>query len=129
SKIAAGAIPAPVCNRGDKVMPIDDESFTRLTREVCRKVRSSAPLQVAEAIRQATTKPFADAMREERRLFDEALKSPRFGALRHLFFAERAAARPSGAVADAEPLSVRSVGVIGAGTMGTGIAMAFANTG
>ncbi len=68
-------------------------------------------------------------MVEERRLFVEATRSPRFGALRHLFFAERLASKPSGDLADAQVRDVKSVAIIGAGTMGSGIAMAFANSG
>ncbi|MCI5076759.1 3-hydroxyacyl-CoA dehydrogenase NAD-binding domain-containing protein [Oricola sp.] len=128
-RIAAGNIPSPVSSRARPAERTDDGQLAKMTAELCRKARSSAPEQVAKAVRNAIDLSFDDAMIEERRLFDAAAASPRFRALRHLFFAERAAAKPVETVDAAPPRTVQSVAVIGAGTMGSGIAMAFANSG
>ncbi len=65
----------------------------------------------------------------ERRAFLECLDSPARKAMIHLFFAERAAAKVSGVGPEVKPRPVRSAAVLGAGTMGGGISMAFANAG
>jgi 3-hydroxyacyl-CoA dehydrogenase len=86
-----------------------------------------APLACVEALAASVTMPFDEGMRTERRLFMQLLGSPESRALRHVFFAERAAARIEG-VADATPArTVDRVGIVGAGTMGSGIALAFLN--
>ncbi|MCD1633127.1 enoyl-CoA hydratase/isomerase family protein [Martelella mediterranea] len=128
-RIDADDIPPPVSRRREAMPACDSQALDKLTAELCRKARSSAPELAAQSVRNALTLSFEDAMAEERRLFETATQSDRFGALRHLFFAERAAAKPSGDVAEAEPRAVQSVAVIGAGTMGSGIAMVFANSG
>jgi 3-hydroxyacyl-CoA dehydrogenase len=88
-----------------------------------------APLKCIDAVEAAVTKPFDEGMKFEGSLFIDLLNSPESQALRHAFFAMRAAAKipdvPSGT-----PLrAIKSVAVIGAGTMGGGIAMNFANAG
>lgn len=128
-RIDADDIPPPVSRRREAMPACDPQALDKLTAELCRKARSSAPELAAQSVRNALTLSFEDAMAEERRLFETATQSDRFGALRHLFFAERAAAKPSGDVAEAELRAVQTVAVIGAGTMGSGIAMAFANSG
>ena len=128
-KIDADDIPPPVSRRGEGMPACDPEALESVTAELCRKARSSAPELTAQSVRNALSLSFEDAMAEERRLFETATQSARFGALRHLFFAERTAAKPAGDVAETEPRSVQTVAVIGAGTMGSGIAMAFANGG
>src|SRR5690606_37476352 len=55
NKITAGVIPPPVSARGTALQPIDEAAFSQLTAELCRKARSAAPKQVAEAVRNATT--------------------------------------------------------------------------
>jgi 3-hydroxyacyl-CoA dehydrogenase len=88
-----------------------------------------APLVCVDAVAAAATLPFEEGLAEERRLFTRLFISPESRALRHLFFAERAAARIDD-VPEGTPLRpVKSAGVIGAGTMGTGIAINFLNAG
>lgn len=128
-RIAAGNMPPPVSARAPKFDGSVLPELERIKEQQCRKARSRAPSIVAEAVRAAATMPFTEAMLVERRLFDEAVEGYRSKALRHLFFAERTAAKPSDAVAEATPRTVGSVGVIGAGTMGSGIALAFASHG
>lgn len=86
----------------------------------------AAPLAVVDALRNAATLSPQEALERERQSFAILRTSPESAALRHLFFAERVAAkldRSKGAT------DIKTVGVIGAGTMGRGIAMAFANAG
>jgi 3-hydroxyacyl-CoA dehydrogenase len=77
----------------------------------------------------AATLPRAEAEAVEEAAFPRLAASPEAKALQHLFFAERAAARLADVAPDTRPLPVQRVGVVGAGTMGTGIALAFANAG
>jgi 3-hydroxyacyl-CoA dehydrogenase len=73
--------------------------------------------------------PFDDGLRNERRLFLELMQTPESRALRHAFFAERAATRVAG-VSEATPVRrIERVAIIGAGTMGGGIAMNFLSAG
>ena len=87
-----------------------------------------APLRALACLRTAADAPFAEAMAFERETFLDLRASEQAAALRHVFFAERAAPRPA-ALRDAEPLPLRSVGVIGGGTMGAGIIAALRQAG
>ncbi len=73
--------------------------------------------------------PFDEGIRLERALFQECVVTEESKALRHVFFAERAASVVPGISKDVALKPITSVGVIGAGTMGSGIAMTFANAG
>ncbi len=88
-----------------------------------------APRKCVDAVAAAVTMPFEEGLRYERELFSELMQTPESRALRHAFFAERAAARVAG-VPDTTPARpVRRVAIIGAGTMGGGIAMSFLSAG
>lgn len=82
-----------------------------------------------DAIRAAFDVPFEQGMAIEREHFVRLLRDPRSEALRHVFFAERKAARIPEVPAGTKPRKLERVAVIGAGTMGGGIAMCFANAG
>jgi 3-hydroxyacyl-CoA dehydrogenase len=88
-----------------------------------------APQLCLQAVRNAVTMPFAEGIREERRLFEKLRASDQSKAQRHVFFAEREAAKIPDVPADTPTLPVRKVAILGAGTMGAGIAMACANAG
>jgi 3-hydroxyacyl-CoA dehydrogenase len=88
-----------------------------------------APLKCVDAIEAAVLKPFDEGMRVEGTLFIELLNSPESKALRHAFFAMRAAAKIPDVPSSTPLRPIKSVAVIGAGTMGGGIAMNFANAG
>lgn len=88
-----------------------------------------APGNIVKAIEASAALPFAAGMAREKELFDELFASREAAAQIHLFFAERACAKIPGLAKDARPLPVRSVAVVGAGTMGSGIATAFLNAG
>ena len=88
-----------------------------------------APQRCIEAIAAAISMPFDDGLRLERELFLQLLQSPESRALRHAFFAERAAARIPNVPETTALRKIESVAVIGAGTMGGGIAMNFLSAG
>ena len=87
----------------------------------------AAPLAVVDALRNAATLSPQEALERERQSFATLRTSPESAALRHLFFAERVAAKVDQSAG--RPRDIKTVGIIGAGTMGRGIAMAFANAG
>ncbi|MCX7057428.1 MAG: 3-hydroxyacyl-CoA dehydrogenase NAD-binding domain-containing protein [Proteobacteria bacterium] len=88
-----------------------------------------APLKCIDAIEAAATKSFDEGMAVERQLFTELMVTPVSRALRNAFFAERAAAKIAD-VPDSTPVRpIAAAAVIGAGTMGTGIAINFLNAG
>jgi 3-hydroxyacyl-CoA dehydrogenase len=88
-----------------------------------------APLKCVEAVANAVTKPIDEGLRLEREAFIPLMASPASEAMRHAFKAERVAMKIPDVPDDTPKRSVNSVGVIGAGTMGGGIAMCFANAG
>ena len=88
-----------------------------------------APQKCIEAIEAATTQDFDDGLATERRLFGELMLGPVSRALRHAFFAERAAAKIPDVPESTAVRELKTAAVIGAGTMGTGIALNFLNAG
>jgi 3-hydroxyacyl-CoA dehydrogenase len=108
--------------------PADPGVFARFEAEIARASRGrQAPHAALACVRDTLGLPFHQGLQIERERFLPLRNGHESRALRHLFFAERAACKPpAGAPA---PAPVRSVGVVGFGTMGTGIAMAFANAG
>jgi 3-hydroxyacyl-CoA dehydrogenase len=88
-----------------------------------------APVKIIDAVEAAVLKPFDEGMTVEAAGFAELLEGTVSKALRHIFFATRAAAKIPDVPSSTAPRPVRSVAVIGAGTMGGGIAMNFANAG
>jgi 3-hydroxyacyl-CoA dehydrogenase len=88
-----------------------------------------APVKIIDAVEAAVLKPFDEGIQVEAAGFAELLQGTVSKALRHIFFATRAAAKIPDVPASTATRPVRSVAVIGAGTMGGGIAMNFANAG
>jgi 3-hydroxyacyl-CoA dehydrogenase len=88
-----------------------------------------APLKCVDAVEAAVLKPFDEGMKIEAGLFIELLNTPESKALRHAFFAMRAAAKIPDVPSTTPLRAIKTVAVIGAGTMGGGIAMNFANAG
>jgi 3-hydroxyacyl-CoA dehydrogenase len=105
----------------------DSELFTAAEQDLRQRRRGyEAPLSCVKAVRAAVEQPFDKGLQIERALFDELRASPQSRALRHAFFAERQLHKLPFA---AKARSVSRAAVIGAGTMGGGIAMCFANAG
>jgi 3-hydroxyacyl-CoA dehydrogenase len=88
-----------------------------------------APRLVLSAVEASCTLPLTEGLAREHQLFKEAEASAQSVALRHVFFAEREAARIPGVPSDTPLRKIEQVAVIGAGTMGGGIAMNFVNVG
>ncbi|HVN45168.1 MAG TPA: 3-hydroxyacyl-CoA dehydrogenase NAD-binding domain-containing protein [Steroidobacteraceae bacterium] len=106
------------------------ELFAEARRRLGGKMRGQlAPARIIDSIEAACTRPKDEAFRLERQYFLECRDSPQRRALTHVFFAEREARRIPGLPSDTQPLPIRTAAVIGAGTMGGGIAMSFANAG
>ncbi|MEO8170324.1 MAG: 3-hydroxyacyl-CoA dehydrogenase NAD-binding domain-containing protein, partial [Oxalobacteraceae bacterium] len=88
-----------------------------------------APLKCVDAVEAAVTMRFEDGLKFERALFMTLVQTSESKALRHAFFSERAAGKIADVPLDTPVRAINSVAVIGAGTMGGGIAMNFANAG
>jgi 3-hydroxyacyl-CoA dehydrogenase len=108
------------------------EPLVAFTRNIVRAKSGPypAPLACVEAVAAAASSAsFEEGERKEREIFLGLMGAPESRSLRHVFFAERAAAKIPDVPADTPVRAIRSVGVIGAGTMGGGIAMNFLNAG
>ncbi len=88
-----------------------------------------APLACVDCIKAAVTLPFKEGLSREREIFNELLASDQSKAQRHVFFGEREVTKIHDIPRTTEALPIKQAGVIGAGTMGAGIAMVFANAG
>ena len=88
-----------------------------------------APLQCVDAVQAATRQVFDTGLATERTIFERLMATPQSRALRHLFMAERAASKIPDVPPGTALRPVASVAIIGAGTMGSGIAMNFLNAG
>src|SRR6185503_19835024 len=99
------------------------ETLLRSTHEAieARTRHLPAPRRCVDEVAAAVSKPFEEGMAIERELFLQLMQSPESHALRHAFFAERAAAKYRGLAPDTPTRAVERVAVIGAGTMGSGI--------
>jgi 3-hydroxyacyl-CoA dehydrogenase len=106
------------------------EIFADFRKANARKFRGAlAPEYNIRCIEAAVNEPFDDGIRTEQKLFRELLSGPQSAAQRYAFFAERQANKIPDVPDDTAQIPVNSVGIIGAGTMGGGIAMNFANVG
>jgi 3-hydroxyacyl-CoA dehydrogenase len=106
------------------------EVFANFRKSIARQTRGfRAPENIVRAVEAAVSLPFDQGLKRERELFAELLSSPESKAQRYFFFAEREAAKIPDVPADTPPRDVKKAAVIGAGTMGGGIAMNFANAG
>src|SRR5207237_4110109 len=130
-KAAGQQLPALVRN-----LPVQDagtaEGLVAFARNVVAPVSRGypAPLKALEAVAASATQSFEEGLRTERELFLQLMVSPESRALRHAFFAERAAAKiPDVPEETVKARPIKKAAVVGAGTMGGGIAMNFANAG
>jgi 3-hydroxyacyl-CoA dehydrogenase len=111
--------------------PEQNAAIFAAAREAARKKQRGllAPLAAIYAIEAATTLPFDQGCQKEEELFTKCLFSDQSKALIHAFFGEREVAKIPDVPKETPTLGVNSVGIVGAGTMGGGIAMVFANAG
>jgi len=117
--------------RDRKVEHPDPEAFLQFVRKsVAAASRGlAAPGKCVDAVEAAVTLPFEEGKAFERSLFLELVQSAESKALRHAFFAERAASKIPDVPDDTPTRPIRTAAVVGAGTMGGGIAMNFASAG
>ena len=114
----------------DREEKLIGEGFADAAEALTRRLRGrEAPAACVEAVRNAIVLPFDEGLRRESELFRKLVAGDQSKAQRHIFFAEREAARVPGVPEGTKPRPVASGAVIGAGTMGGGIAMCFANAG
>ena len=115
---------------GELSVSADESVFERFAEANKRAIgRLDAPVGCMEAVKAATQLPLEDGLKRERALFEGLMNGDQSKALRHAFFAERAAAKIDDLPSDTQPRGVNRVGVIGAGTMGGGISMNFLSAG
>jgi 3-hydroxyacyl-CoA dehydrogenase len=116
----------------DKIAPAKGkpEIFAEFRKSVARQTRGfRAPENCIRAVEAAVELPFDQGIKRERELFTELMNSPESKAQRYFFFAEREAAKIPDVPGDTPAKDIKKAAVIGAGTMGGGIAMNFANAG
>jgi 3-hydroxyacyl-CoA dehydrogenase len=108
----------------------DRSIFTNAAAAANKRNRGlEAPLACAEAVSWTLDVPFDEALKKERESFLKLVAGDQSKAQRYAFFSEREAAKVSGVPEGTKPRPVERVAIIGAGTMGGGIAMSFANAG
>ena len=114
-----------------KVQDPQGQAFLQFARNTVGAMSKNfpAPMKCLEAVAASLNKSFDEGVRVEREGFLSLMASPESRALRHVFAAERAAAKIPGLPADTPLRNIAKVGVIGAGTMGGGITMNFLNVG
>ncbi|SET48135.1 3-hydroxyacyl-CoA dehydrogenase [Marinobacter segnicrescens] len=114
-----------------KVKHPNPEGFFMFARNTIGAMAKNypAPLKCLEAVEAAATKPFDEGMKVERDGIKYLMQTPESAALRHAFFAERKTSKISDVPSDTPTRDINKVGVIGAGTMGTGISINFLNAG
>ncbi len=107
------------------------EAFLQFSRNTVKAMAGPfpAPLKCVDAVAASITKKFDDGIAYERALFLDLVQTTESKALRHAFFGERAASKLPDVPADTPVREIKSVAIIGAGTMGGGIAMNFLNAG
>jgi 3-hydroxyacyl-CoA dehydrogenase len=120
----------PLRRTGGLAVPAESpETIEKAAVDAARKAKGQrAPLEAIRLIRLAATTQLDDGIAEERRTFVELRDSDEAAALRHVFFAERAAGKVDGLEAVA-PRRIETIGIVGTGLMGSGIAVAALNGG
>jgi 3-hydroxyacyl-CoA dehydrogenase len=123
--------PAPKTRERNEKLANVDPGVYAVARETAKKTRRGQPAAIAaiDAVEAATKMPFDEGCEFEGKLFNECLFSTESKALIHAFFGERTVAKIPGIGKDTAVYPIKSAAVIGAGTMGGGIAMNYANAG
>jgi 3-hydroxyacyl-CoA dehydrogenase len=117
--------------RDRKVDYPNHEAFLQFTRNTVKAMAGPypAPLECVETVAASVTRKFDDGLKFERERFLHLAQTSESKALRHAFFAERSASKLPDVPADTPVRSIKQAAIVGAGTMGGGIAMNFANAG
>ncbi|WP_161882346.1 3-hydroxyacyl-CoA dehydrogenase NAD-binding domain-containing protein [Deinococcus alpinitundrae] len=136
--LLAGAVKFAEAHADQRPLPRISEKAAEGSPEVFAAAREGikkthqgqlAPGLIIDLAEKATTIPFQEGWDAEASLFMQAKDSPQSRGLRHIFFAEREAGKIAGLGKDTPQSEIKAVGIIGAGTMGGGIAMNFLNAG
>jgi len=126
--VSTGKGPRPTGTRA--IAPVAADLFDKKRASLAKHPSGPlAPLNCIAAVEAATKLPIADGLKREWELFGELAASPYARALQYAFFAERQAANIPDIGPEVKPRDVKTVGIIGAGTMGQGIGLAFLNAG
>lgn len=126
--VAAGAPLKRIRDISIDAASIEPGFFTEARARLAKRARGQiAPDRIVSAIEAAVQLPMESGLKRERELFQELVSSPESAAMRHIFFAERQAAKIKDLPKDTPTRKIASVAIIGGGTMGGGIAMCFAN--
>ena len=130
-ELAGKPLPARLNTRTDRLTAAGArEAFEEAAKALAKRVTDEPQVAaIIEAVRNSFDMSLEQGMRRERELFVALRDDPRSKALRHVFFAERQAAHIPGLPKETKPRTLNRAAVLGAGTMGTGIAMSFANAG
>ncbi|HEX2216017.1 MAG TPA: 3-hydroxyacyl-CoA dehydrogenase NAD-binding domain-containing protein, partial [Xanthobacteraceae bacterium] len=132
-RVAEEGRPLPrVRDKDDKLAPLksDPAKFNDIVAANLKRTRGMhAPAAAVEVLRAAIEQPFDEGLKREREAFMQLVSGDQSKAQRHLFFAEREAAKVPDLPRDVKPREIKRAAVIGAGTMGGGITMCFANAG
>lgn len=130
--VAAGTPPRRTCDIDDRFGDAAerDAAITALKQTLAKRARGrQAPLNAIAAVEAAATLPFDEGLNKEAELFNECLFADESKAMIHVFFGEREVRKIPGLAKDTPSLPIKSAAVVGAGTMGGGIAMVYANAG
>ncbi|HEY0060777.1 MAG TPA: 3-hydroxyacyl-CoA dehydrogenase NAD-binding domain-containing protein [Telluria sp.] len=117
--------------RDRKVDYPNHQAFLQFSRNTVKAMAGPfpAPLECVETVAASVTMKFEDGLNFERQRFMHLIQTPESKSLRHAFFAERVASKVPDVPSDTPTRDIRKAAVIGAGTMGGGIAMNFVNAG
>lgn len=128
ARVAAGG---PHLLARDKAIEAKDKAWFDAKRaEIAKKARGQkAAVACADCVEAAVNLPFDQGIKREREIFEACMMSAESAALRHVFFAERAASKVPGIAKDTQTTPIAGAAVIGSGTMGSGITMCFADAG
>jgi 3-hydroxyacyl-CoA dehydrogenase len=130
--VAEGRPPLKVRDLNEKIEAAkkDPELFARFRKRIARKTRGfEASEAIVQCVEDAVSKTFDEGIQGEQERFAGLVTGPQSAAQRYYFFAERQANKIPNLPKGLEPIPVKTVGIIGAGTMGGGIAMNFLNAG
>jgi len=120
----------PVSRSSERPVTVDATVFEKFRAANAKRFRGmDAPNTIVDLIEQTAGKPYAEGVQAERMGFMKLIMGTQSAALRHIFFAERKAAKIDGIAEDIALRDIKRVGVIGAGTMGGGISMNFLTAG
>jgi len=114
----------------NEFLKLDNGLVEEMNGRAAKQMRGQlAPVAAIQAVAAACEKPFDEGIAYERQLFDTLLTGEQSKAMIHVFFGERAVAKIPGLSKDVQPVAIKKAAIVGAGTMGRGIALAYAGAG